>query len=300
MNTSTRQRGWEELSAEFLRMKAIERGLSANTLVTYRLTIADLRRFCESKYYQPSDLDPAVVVEWLESTLARGVSHATRRLYYSVVRNFSAHLVRLGVLKSNGASALKLRPGQRPLPRVPSREALNALIRSINPDSGNPRDARDYPMIRVASECGLRVSELVSLTAGQLDPARGVLHVRGKGGKERIVPVNPDLMDKLGKIAATADRRDGAHLFTTRLRKPMTRQAFNKVLRERCAAAHVPPMHPHALRHAYATSLLDGGADTMGIRELLGHADIGTTQIYVHVATSKLRAVYRQFHPRAA
>ncbi|MGA8641340.1 tyrosine-type recombinase/integrase [Candidatus Binatus sp.] len=298
MSTARRQ-GWEELSSGFLRVKAIERGLAANTLATYQLTIADLRRFCEAKHYQPCELDPAAVVEWLESTVARGVSHATRRLFYSCVRSFSAYLVRLGVLKSNGASVLKLRPGQRPLPRVPSCEALDALIRSIDPVSGERRDARDYLMIRVASECGLRVSELVSLTAGQLDSARGMVHVRGKGSKERIVPVNPDLMARLVKAGALADPADGAHLFITRLGKPMVRQGFNKVLRERCATAEVPTMHPHALRHAYATSLLDGGADTLGIRELLGHADVGTTQIYAHVATAKLRAVYRRFHPRA-
>ncbi len=280
-------------------MKAIERGLAANTLATYRLTIADLRRFCESKHYEPWELDPAVVVEWLESSISRGVSHASRRLYYSCVKSFSAYLVRLGVLKSNGASALKLRPGHRPLPRVPSPEALDALIRSIDPESGDPRDARDYLMIRVASECGLRVSELVSLTAGQLDRARGVLHIRGKGSKERIVPVNENLMDSLVKAGATADPVNGAHLFITRFGGPMARQGFNKLLRERCAAAELPKMNPHSLRHCYATILLDGGADPIGIKELLGHSDIGTTQIYAHLSKSHLRAVYRRCHPRA-
>jgi integrase/recombinase XerD len=281
-------------------MLAVERGLSVSTLGSYKDDLNDLRRFCESKHYDPRELGPVVIVEWLESTLSRGICHASRRRYYSTARNFSGYLVRLGVLKSNGASALKLRPGQRPLPRIPSRQSLKALIRSIDPQSGNSRDARDHLMITLAAGTGLRVSELVSLTAGQFDAGQGILHVRGKGDKERIIPVSDSLLSGLRQAIETADPGAGAHLFVTRrFRKPMTRQSFNKVLRERCEAAKVPPINPHALRHAYATNLAEGNADLIAIKELLGHSDIGTTQIYAHLSTKHLRAVYRRCHPRA-
>jgi len=126
--------GWEDLTSGFLTMLAVERGLSANTLASYAFDLADLRRHCETNHHRPRELGAAVVVEWLEGTLARGASAASRRRYYSVVRGFSAYLVRLGVLETNGASALKLRPGARRLPRSPSPAALQAVLRSIDPE----------------------------------------------------------------------------------------------------------------------------------------------------------------------
>jgi site-specific recombinase XerD len=128
---TARAAGCEELRSGFLTMLAVERGLSANTLEAYALDLADLRRHCESNHHEPRELGPAVVVEWLESALARGTSVASRRRYYSVVTSFSAYLVRLGVLKANGARALKLRSAARSLPRVPSPQALETLLRSI-------------------------------------------------------------------------------------------------------------------------------------------------------------------------
>jgi integrase/recombinase XerD len=298
--STTRRQGWGELTSEFLRMLAIERGLSANSLESYAFDLADLRRFCESKYLAPAELDARVIVEWLESTMGRGAGHASRRRYYSCVRNFSTYLVRLGILKSNGASVLKLRPGVRPLPRVPSRELLEVLLRSIDPKSGDSRDARDHLMITLAARCGLRVSELVSIQAGQFDAGQGILHVRGKGGKERMIPVPDNLIRAFRQAIARADPGNGSRIFVTRrFRKPMTRQGFNKLLHERCDAAKVPRINPHSLRHAYATNLSEGGADPIAIKELLGHSDISTTQIYAHLSTKHLREVYRQFHPRA-
>lgn len=131
---SPRASGWEELTSGFLTMLAVERGLSANTLTAYSSDLAGLRRYCESNHHQLAALEkPAVIVAWLESMFARDISRASRWRYYSTAKRFSAYLVRLGVLKTNAASALKLRRSVRPLPRVPSRESLETLIQSIAP-----------------------------------------------------------------------------------------------------------------------------------------------------------------------
>jgi integrase/recombinase XerD len=150
-------------------------------------------------------------------------------------------------------------------------------------------------MIEVAYGYGLRVSELVSMTDAQIDVSRSVLRIMGKGGKERALPLQPRTIQALNRCL---DERSGP-IFLTRLDEPMTRQTFSKMVRERCVAAGVPHINPHGFRHAFATRLLERGVDTRVIQELLGHADIGTTQIYAHTSPSQLRDVYRRFHPRA-
>jgi site-specific recombinase XerD len=139
----------------------------------------------------------------------------------------------------------------------------------------------------------------VNLSAAQFDDGQGILHVRGKSGKVRLVPVPDNLIDDLRKTIAAADPETGLLFATRRLRRPMTRLAFNKLLLERCDAAEVSRMNPHALRHRYATSLSEGGADLLGIQKLLGHASVNTTQIYVHVTTKHMIEVYARCHPRA-
>jgi site-specific recombinase XerD len=140
----------------------------------------------------------------------------------------------------------------------------------------------------------------VNLTAGQFDAGQGILHLRGKGGKVRLVPVPDNLIDDLRKAIEAADPENGSHLFLARrFRQPMTRRGFNKLLLERCEVAKVPRINPHALRRRYATSLSEGGADLLGIQKLLGPASVATTQIYVHVSTKQMLEVYARCHPRA-
>lgn len=175
--------------------------------------------------------------------------------------------------------------------------------RKVAPDpkigQSRSRAARDQLMVALAMGCGLRVSELVSLTAGQFDAGQGILHIRGKGGKVRLVPVPDTLIGDLRQAIEAADPDTGYVFATHRFRRPMTRQGFNKLLRERCEAAKLPPINPHALRHAYATNLSEGGADLLGIQKLLGHASVTTTQIYIQVSTKHMLEVYARCHPRA-
>jgi len=161
------------------------------------------------------------------------------------------------------------------------------------------RTPRDHLMIALTAGCGLRVSEVVNLTAGQFDAGQGILHLRGKGGSVRLVPVPDNLVGDLHKAVESAGPENGSHLFVTRLGRQMTRQGLSKLLLERCAAAKVPRINPHALRHRYATSLSEGGADLLGIQKLLGHASVTTTQIYVHVSVNQMLEVYARCHPRA-
>jgi len=290
-----RARTWDEIISGYLRSLTIESGLSENSLRSYELDLANLRRFCESHHHAPADLEAVVVVEWLESTVAGGLSHGTRRRFYAAAKGFSAYLVRQGILRSNGTSPLKLRPGSRRLPRVPSHEAIMKLLDSITA-AGDTRAARDRTMIELAYGYGLRVSELVSLTESQVDVSRRVLHIMGKGEKERTLPLQARTIEALHRFL---EGRTGP-VFLTRLGEPMTRQAFTKMVRERCVAAGVPHSNAHGFRHAFATRLRERGVDTRVIQELLGHSDISTTQIYMHTSPSQLRDVYRRFHPRAA
>jgi integrase/recombinase XerD len=155
-------------------------------------------------------------------------------------------------------------------------------------------------MIELAYGCGLRVSELISLTTGQIKLQRGIIHIRGKGNVERQVFFKGDSIREALRRQIASVRPGKRSLFDTRLRDPMTRAGFHKLLVQRCKAAGVPPINPHALRHAFATGLLDAGVDIRVVQVLLGHADISTTQIYLHLSNRRLRETYMRHHPRAA
>jgi integrase/recombinase XerD len=218
-------------------------------------------------------------------------------------------MVECGIIQRDPAAAVKLRPHPRALPRTLGRRDLEMLLDAI--DTKILRGKRDRAMLELAYGCGLRVSELVGLRAGQVNVAERIVVVLGKGGKERLVPIGSAAVRALKSYLAAREEESrkkksraaklSPSLFTSRLGRAMTRQGFFKTLKGWAAGEpRLSWVSPHTLRHCFATHLLEGGADLRAVQEMLGHSDISTTQIYTHLSKIHLRKVHRTFHPRAA
>jgi integrase/recombinase XerD len=319
---------WDEVIDRHLARRAVERGLSRNSLDAYGRDLRDFQDFCRAAAVTPATLDVSTVTEWLGNLATRGLAVSTQRRHLASVRGLTRELVERSVLGHDPALAVKLRPHPRPLPRTLGRSDIEALLAAI--DNRSVRGLRDRAMLELAYGCGLRVSELVALQWLQMDLSAGLVTVLGKGGKERLVPIGRAairaLMDYKAAFEAARERdgdarRDGAQgakgarkgilqrskpvkpgsaIFLSRLNRPMTRQGFFKALKGWASSdPRLGWVSPHTLRHCFATHLLEGGADLRAVQEMLGHSDISTTQIYTHLSTSHLRKVHRTFHPRA-
>ncbi len=310
---------WDELIELHLARQAVERGLSRNSLEAYGGDLRDFQNFCRDRGVEPRALDVAAITAYLEDLATREYRVTSQRRHLAAVRGLIREMIERKILDRDPASALKLRPHPRPLPRTLGRADTAALIEVI--DTGTLRGKRDRAMLELAYGCGLRVSELVGLKRNQVNLEARVLIVIGKGDKERIVPVGGAALralkayllarqkatleqtaaDGRGRRRADAPAmRPSAAVFITRLGRAMTRQGFFKALKGWAADdPRLAWISPHTLRHCFATHLLEGGADLRAVQEMLGHSDISTTQIYTHLSRGHLRKVHRTFHPRA-
>ena len=313
---------WDELIELHLARQAVERGLSRNSLEAYGGDLRDFQNFCRDRGVEPRALDVAAITAYLEDLATREYRVTSQRRRLAAVRGLIREMIERKILDRDPASALKLRPHPRPLPRTLGRADTAALIEAI--DTGTLRGKRDRAMLELAYGCGLRVSELVGLKLNQVNLEARVVIVIGKGDKERIVPVGGAALralksyliarqkaaleqasqasvDGRGRRRAAAPAvRPNAAVFITRLGRAMTRQGFFKALKGWAASdPRLAWISPHTLRHCFATHLLEGGADLRAVQEMLGHSDISTTQIYTHLSRGHLRKVHRTFHPRA-
>jgi integrase/recombinase XerD len=295
--------GWDAAVELHLARLAAERGLAANSLDSYSRDLAGFSRFCLERAIAPAALDAPALLDYLETLAERGLSPASQRRHLASVRGLVRELLERKVLEQDPTVAIKLRPPSRPLPHTLGVGQIEALIEAI--DTATPRGLRDRAMLELAYGSGLRVSELVNLRLSALDLEARLVVVFGKGNKERMVPFGSGARRALiaylknGRPELLKERQSNV-LFVARVGRPMTRQAFFKNLKN--WAIGVPGLnqvHPHALRHSFATHLLLGGADLRSVQEMLGHSDISTTQIYTHLTRTHLRRVHRTFHPRA-
>lgn len=299
--------GWDQLVERHLERLRVERGLGNNSIDAYGRDLRDFQEHCRARGVAPGALEAGTVSGYLERLARRGMAVASQRRHLASIRGLTREMVELGVIARDPAAAVKLRPHPRPLPRTLSRRGIESLLEAI--DTATLRGKRDRAMLELAYGCGLRVSELVGMRAGQVNPAERIVVVLGKGGKERVVPIGSAAVRALKSyLAARADeaRRRGraakpnAAVFISRLGRAMTRQGFFKALKGWAATEpRLGWVSPHTLRHCFATHLLEGGADLRAVQEMLGHSDISTTQIYTHLSKSHLRKVHRTFHPRA-
>lgn len=286
----------------YLTYLAAERRVSPHTLAAYGRDCATLVQFLERQgITAPAAVLPGHIGNFLAAEQRRGLSARSRARILAAVRGLFAFLVREGVLATDPSRELRRPRLGRRLPESVGREAVGQLLAAA---ADNPLVHRDVAMIELIYAAGLRVSEAIAITVSQVKLEAGYLTVIGKGRKERAVPIGRYARERLlGYLKDVRPqllgRRLSPYLFVTRAGRPMTRQAFWQRLRRRALQAELRQhISPHTLRHAFATHLVEGGADLRAVQLMLGHADIGTTEIYTHVARERLREVHRKFHPR--
>ena len=291
------------LIEQFLDAIWMERGLSENTLAAYRNDLHGFASWLASQ--QQSDLT-AVGREEVQTYLAQRVAakaspRSTARLL-STLRRFYAWLRRENRISEDPTALIEAPKLGRPLPKTLTEMEVEALLAA--PDTQTILGLRDRTMLEVLYASGLRVSELVNLTIMQLNLQQGVIRVTGKGNKERLVPLGDEALSwlqhyiKEGRLALLNGQACNA-LFVTQRREAMTRQAFWYMIKRHAQSAGIgKSLSPHTLRHAFATHLLNHGADLRVVQMLLGHSDLSTTQIYTHVARARLKDLHAQHHPR--
>lgn len=287
----------------FLDALWMERGLQPNTLQAYGTDLRALARWLAARETDLLGADRGQLQGYLADRIQAGVRMRSLRRLLSTVKRFYRYQVRLGRLSEDPSARIDTPRVGRALPHALSESEVEALLAA--PATAEPRGLRDRAMLETMYACGLRVSELVGLHAGALNRTHGVLRLVGKGGKERLVPVGDEALDWIDRYLREARPellrgRDGTDaLFVTARGGPMTRQAFWHLVKRHARSVGIErPLSPHTLRHAFATHLLNHGADLRVVQMLLGHSDLSTTQIYTHVARARLQEVHARHHPR--
>jgi integrase/recombinase XerD len=290
----------QERIAQFLDYLAVERGLSPNTLASYGRDLRDFATFCSETGASATRAGIAAYLAALQR-LGRTPATISRRL--AALRAFYRFLAGELPGSEDPTAALASPRSRRRLPRVLAVDDVAALLERTG--DATPAGLRDRAMCELLYATGIRVSELCSLDLDSVDFEQGLLRCTGKGSRERIVPVGEVaqawLLRYLEEARGRLLRDPGEPALFLNLRgQRLTRQGFWKILKKHGLAAAIgKPITPHVLRHSFATHLLEGGADLRAVQEMLGHADISTTQIYTHLSQGRLREVYRGAHPRA-
>ena len=298
------------LVESFLDMMSAERGASINTLAAYRRDLMDFSNHCSGKGRTMRDAARDDIKAYLALLSKAGAAGSTQARRLSALRQFFAFLYGDGIRKDDPTNAIDAPKRSRPLPKVLSREDMEALIAAADAQADkSPEGVRLLCMVEMFYASGLRVSELVTLPLSAARNRDGFLLVKGKGQKERLAPLNKAARDAMGDWLAVRDdflpqgvRRAHADRFLFPSRSAeghITRRRMHQMLKDLALAANLDPekLSPHVLRHAFATHLVEGGADLRSVQTMLGHADIATTQIYTHVAQDRLAKVVEAAHP---
>ncbi len=290
---------------DYLDWLRVERGLSRNTILAYQRDIMAFRASVDSALELPA-VSELHIRDWLMARTKSGIKPATQNRGLVTLRGFFKYLVSEGDLPHDPTQRLELSRVGRPLPKTLTIKHVEALLAA--PDVNTPKGVRDRTMFEVLYATGLRVTELVRLKLGQLHLEVGYVRVVGKGDKERVVPLGDVARKWLDRYLVSGRRSmlqgsssSGADedVFLSRLGRAMTRQGFFKMLRQYALSAEIPPdISPHMLRHAFATHLLERGADLRSLQMMLGHADISTTEIYTHLSRVRLARIHAHHHPR--
>ncbi|SVB73791.1 uncharacterized protein METZ01_LOCUS226645 [marine metagenome] len=275
--------------------------MSGNTLSAYRSDLAAFEVWLKKKGLGLKSASRADLLGYLAANVRQGLSPRSSARRLSPLRRFYRYLLREGVIQDDPTADVRSPSLGRPLPKSITEASVEKLL-AVPADTTLGR--RDRAMLETMYASGLRVSELVTLSLNELDLTTGLVRVTGKGGRERIVPLGDEAA---GRIRDYLDRarpellgeQMNSAVFITRRGKPMTRQAFWQLIKRYAALAGVDAgLSPHSLRHAFATHLLNHGADLRSVQMLLGHADLSTTQIYTHVARARLQSLHSSHHPR--
>ncbi|HET7578434.1 MAG TPA: site-specific tyrosine recombinase XerD [Bacillales bacterium] len=290
---------------DFLHYLVVEKGLSRNTVAAYRRDLQDYIAFLKEKENLRSlnEVMRENIIRYMMTLKDRGRASTTLARHTASVRSFHQFLLRERKANQDPSVHIETPKTERKLPKVLSVQEVEALLDA--PKTATPFGQRDQAMLEMLYATGIRVSELVQLDVGDVHLTMGFVRCIGKGNKERIIP--------LGKMANQALSRylDGARnellkkkqndaLFLNHHGGRLSRQGFWKILKGLAREANIQKeLTPHTLRHSFATHLLENGADLRAVQEMLGHADISTTQIYTHVTKARLKDIYTAYHPRA-
>jgi integrase/recombinase XerD len=296
----------QKLLEQFIDHLWMEHGLTENTLSAYRNDLAGFSSWLSGHHNNLASVSTTDVQRYLAHQFEQNYKGRSSARLLSTLRRFYAWLLRDRRIDRDPTRLLESPKSERPLPVSLNEEQVVNLLNA--PDTGNDIGYRDRAMLELLYATGLRVSELVNLQLSQVSIEPGVLRIMGKGNKERLVPVGEVALDWLAaymrhvRPSLLQNKSSATNaVFVTRRGKAMTRQAFWYMIKRNAVHAGIDPekLSPHTLRHAFATHLLNHGADLRVVQMLLGHSDISTTQIYTHVADQRLRDIYRQHHPRA-
>ncbi len=296
------------LLLDFLAYLELERGLSRNTLEAYRSDLLQFGEFLERSGCTATEAGHGELARFLDE-LAAGkdgrapVAATTLGRKVACLRSFYRHLRREGVIDHDPTAELRGPRKPQRLPRVLTRDEVNRLL--AQPQGTDPLAVRDRALLELMYASGLRASEAVELELGDVDLEEGLLRARGKGSKERLVPIGREALAALVGYCHSARPRlvaeqSRSRLFLNRRGGGLTRQGLYKIVQGHARRAGLASkMSPHTLRHTFATHLLAGGCDLRSLQEMLGHADLSTTQVYTHLSAERLKDAYFAAHPRA-
>jgi integrase/recombinase XerD len=294
----------KKLINEFINYLSVERGLAMNTLESYGRDLRQYSQYLEMDEEQGLDsVSRATIVNYLIHLQSQGKATATIARRLAALKAFYQFLVREKRIPQDPTANLESPKLEKRLPKVLSVREVELLLQQ--PEPGQPAGLRDRAMLELLYATGIRVSELVNLDADHINLEMGYIRCSGKGSKERIVPLGSIAIQSCreylhaGRSKLVRDRDEPA-LFVNHHGRRLTRQGFWKIVKKYAEDARInKEITPHTLRHSFATHLLENGADLRSVQEMLGHADISTTQIYTHVTKGRLKEVYARTHPRA-
>lgn len=290
--------------AEFLNYLVVEKGLAANTVSAYRRDLEGFLTFLEKEgFLSLASVTREHILAFLLSLRKENKASATINRHLSAIRAFFRFLVQEGYCPTDPTVHIETPKMEKKLPQVLSVAEVEKLLNAPKPTT--PFGQRDQAMLELLYATGLRVSELVNLKLDDIHLDLGFVKCLGKGSKERVIPLGQMAIEAIrlyvnnGRRILDKTKREET-LFLNHHGRPLSRQGFWKIIKQYAAQAGIKKrITPHTLRHSFATHLLENGADLRAVQEMLGHADISTTQIYTHVSKVRLRDVYAQAHPRA-
>jgi integrase/recombinase XerD len=288
----------------FLAYLSAEKGLSRNTIESYHRDLRKFQKFLSSGDRGLESFSKSDIVDFMEGLRAEGYSLSSLCRFLSSIRGFCRYLLLENFISDDPSENLQTPKRWERLPKALTVSEVGSLLDSpASPVPGGPVAIRDFVMFELLYSSGLRVSELISLKLEDINFEAGFLRVLGKGSKERIVPVNLRSVESIKQYLSSQrpeilKQRRSPYLFVTNRGKPMTRQRFWQTIKRFGRKLGIE-VSPHALRHSFATHLLEGGADLRSLQKMLGHSDIATTQIYTKVTADRLKQVFEKHHPRA-
>jgi integrase/recombinase XerD len=289
----------QEILKLYFNYLTVEKGLSANTIESYRRDLTKLSSFLDDKNKGIREFSRADISSFIEKLRNDGLQNSSIARMIAALRGFCRFLLTEGLIEEDPIENLSTPRGWKKIPRI---IGVNDVITLIEKPGGKPLSRRDRAILEIMYSSGLRASELVNLKIDDLNFEAGFITVRGKGMKERIVPVHEQALECITEYMQNSrprllGKRSSPYLFLAKGGKKMTRQRLWQIIKTYSAGLS-ENVSPHTLRHCFASHLLDGGADLRVLQKMLGHADISTTQIYTSVTPERLRKIHKNHHPR--